>query len=151
MIRHVILGLVLFATGCGTYCWQAAHVQEKGCVVVHQIVDCTEMGVISVGPALAALVRSFVTGGQVDWTQVAAIAKSLGFKDGGCFLADLEGDFTQKAALQKANKLPSGHEGVNYSLHATAAQSTLTTWRRENDATDVKFKVRSTSGEVSLR
>lgn len=101
------LGLgVLFISGC--QCFQAAHRNDPGCAVVHQIVDCSEATVVALLPELKPLVLSIIQkytngDGTVDWVAVGKEVGVLGIKDGGCVLADIQNDYlTNKTAGPKA-------------------------------------------------
>lgn len=94
-----ILALVSVLTGCA--CSSEAHRNDTVCVIAHDIVDCTESGVIAVAPQFLPVVLALVnqlTGGDgsVDWASVEASLLSLGLRDGGCILAELESQFASK-------------------------------------------------------
>lgn len=139
-LRLFLATLPLLFAGCA--CWQPQHAQDKACVVLRQVVDCTETAAVTVGPALAGLVQSLVTGGQMDWSKVESIAESLGFKDGGCFLAQLENDFTSQAGAAPGSAM---------AKHAQSASNALVAWKTKHASLDLKFKVKGADGKASLR
>jgi len=113
-------------------CWLPEKAQDKGCIVTRQLVDCTQGAVITSGPALAAIVKNLIASGVMDWDAVIQAAAGMGFKDAGCFLAQLENDFLVTAQ--------SSGEAVA-SSKAKTAENIFQTWKITHEVTDVKFVV----------
>jgi hypothetical protein len=91
-IGSFLVGIAMFMTLPGCACWtDETKKNTPACVAEHDVVDCTEGAVEAVLPALAQIVLGFITQGiAVDWSAVTADAESLGLKDGGCLLAEIQ-------------------------------------------------------------
>lgn len=101
-MKSTILGLIMmFTIGCS--CW-GANSRTAVCVVVRDVVDCTESGVQTTirdyVPVLSWLVGLATGAGvAIDWSVMAADLSALAWGDAGCILAALQNDLSAKPAL----------------------------------------------------
>lgn len=108
MKSMMLAALVCFATSCT--CW-GSNSNTKACVVVRDVVDCTESGVESsianFEPILIYLIDTLTgVGAILDWADIGADLINLGFQDGGCIMAALQRDLATKVAKMGADKSP---------------------------------------------
>ena len=136
----VLFGIALPQGGCA--CWQPAHAQDKQCVVLHQVIDCTETAAATLGPILAGILSAFVLQGNVsvDWTAIEQYLEAAGIRDGGCLLAQLENDI-----IGKAQGSPEKME------RAKVVGNVFRTWKEKMGVSDVKFRVIGLDGKPVLR
>lgn len=98
LVRPLLL-LVIFSLAVPScICFQPAHRNDPQCAILNQVVDCTEDAVQALLPQFKPMVKQLIAeatgeGGKIDWTQVEKGLGSLGVKDGGCILADVEKDY----------------------------------------------------------
>jgi hypothetical protein len=113
MTKTLVFGVglaVVLGASSGCACTSEAHRNDVACVVVHDIVDCTENAAVAVWPQFLPVVGALVdalTGGDgtVDWGTVTTALISLGIRDGGCILAALQGQYASAAKPGASPKL----------------------------------------------
>jgi hypothetical protein len=83
---------VVMLSGCA--CWSSDAKNSPGCIVAHDVVDCTVDAVKEYAPIfgtiLAGIISSGVPADQIPWDTIVSQVEALGIKDGGCFLAELK-------------------------------------------------------------
>ena len=143
-MKHIarigMLLATLAAASCA--CWQPAHAQDKACVVLHQVIDCTETSVATLGPVVAGIISVFVQQGNVniDWTAVEAKLEAAGIRDGGCVLAQLENDI-----IGKAQASPEKMERVK------VVSDVFWRFKAKHGLHEVKYKILGSDGKPVLR
>jgi hypothetical protein len=133
-MRLAILVAAMLCAGCS--CWTAEHAQDPKCVVVHEIVDCTESGALSLLPSLIPLFTDLLSNqANIDGNAIETRLEAMGYKDGGCLLAALEAAFvgSPKASVETAKKAQSIH-------------GLLVRWKQKHGTETVKFKVIGPNG-----
>jgi len=113
MTKVLVFGVglaVVLGASSGCACTSEAHRNDVACVVVHDLVDCTESAAVAVWPQFLPVVGALVdalTGGDgtVDWGTVTSALVSLGIRDGGCILAALQGQYASAAKPGASPKL----------------------------------------------
>lgn len=117
-------------------CWQPEHRNDPGCVIVHQIIDCTGDNLPT---SIAGVILAYISGtASPDWNFVLAQLENAGVKDGGCILAQLLNDYAAKpgAAPEKAK--------------AKSMSDMLVSFKAKLGIPDVKYKVSMATGATRL-
>lgn len=136
-LSALMFALVLGASGC--YCWQSAHRNEPACVVVHQAIDCTEDSVRELAPAVAGVIMTYLSGtGEPDWAAILARLETLGLRNAGCVLAQVESSFLKPTVGPKLD-LVRAARSKDFGDRFLA-------WKLTHGLTGVKFKL--PDGEV---
>jgi len=92
----LLLGIALASISLpGCACWtDQAKANDPGCIIAHDIVDCTTSTIKDALPFFAQIVLGLISGGtnpnNIPWDSIEAQAEGMGIKDGGCFLAELK-------------------------------------------------------------
>lgn len=92
-MKTVALLLTLSLAGCA--CWtDEAKKNTTGCIIAHDIVDCTTATIKDSLPFFVSIVGGLISGGvdpnNIPWGDIETQAEGMGIKDGGCFLAELK-------------------------------------------------------------
>ncbi len=119
-------------------CLQEANRNTIACVVEHDVVDCTKNTIVSAEflPLILTIVDTITEAdGTVDWSKLEARLESLGIRDGGCILAELQNDLFSKKSVD----LKSAKKAATY-------QDGFATFRQKKWP-GVKFKVRGADGK----
>lgn len=123
-------------------CWQPAHQNDVGCVVLKQIIDCTQGAGAGLVPVVTGIIENQIQGQtSVDWADVEARLEAAGIKDGGCILANLENDFIAKATGPQPMGSPLGvPEAVAPKLKAV--QDLFAQFKRRHGLVGVRYHIR---------
>lgn len=135
-VALIVVSAAFFALAFfpGCYCWQASHRNEPACVVVHQVIDCTVDTAKDLTPAVAGIVMTYLQGTtEPDWAALLLRLESMGLRDAGCVLAQVENDFMRPSVGPKLDL-------------ARAARSKdfgdrFLAWKLTHGLTGVKFKL----------
>lgn len=132
--------LLLCALGMGSascQCWQPQHKNDVGCIVLHQIIDCTTGEIVQLGSPVASVIETYIAGQtSVDWGALEGALEAAGIKDTGCILAQLENDFVKKAPRLLKLAGPEHFEAKASSFHSYFAD-----WKMRHGLTGVRFKL----------
>ena len=140
----LLTSLIIIVPGCK--CLQPEHRNDPICVVLHtlegDLIDCTKDAAISTIPQFEPIVIELiakVTGsdGKIDWPAFEASLGSLGIKDGGCLLADIEKQYIDPSAVKA---LP-----PHMMLARQSYRENFATFRQKKWP-GVKFKVKRADG-----
>lgn len=138
-----LAGFLLALAGCA--CWtDAEKAKTPGCVVLHDIVDCTTGSVKDALPYFASIVGGLISGGvdpnNIPWGDIETQAEAMGIKDGGCFLAELKNLIFSKLAATPA-----------LMANRKALDDVLSSYKQKVfGSTSVKFKIKDKDGLVVL-
>ncbi len=147
-IAALIVGIALAGVSLpGCACWtQDAQKNTTGCIVAHDVVDCTTSGIVSVLPYFASIVGRLISGGvspkNIPWSDIVAQAEAMGIKDGGCFLAEL-----------KNLLFPTGEPTASPELMIMrqSLEDALVSYKMKHFGNNqVKFKIKDKSGREVL-
>lgn len=127
--------IVFFSAFSGCYCWEPAHAQEPKCVVLRQVVSCSQDSIKTLAIGAIANLAAMVTSANPDWKAFGEKAEALGFRDGGCLLASLEDYLLGGGKVSVAPPAPGDTDRV---IHVHAA---LVALKAKNNAPDVRFCV----------
>lgn len=85
--------LITTASGCGCFT-DAQKKNTTGCIVLHDLIDCTTAAVKDSVPYFAQIIGGLISGGtpadQIPWDDIEKQAAAMGIKDGACLLAELK-------------------------------------------------------------
>jgi hypothetical protein len=142
----LLLGIAIASltlTSCS--CWtDQAKANDPGCIIAHDVVDCTTGAVEGALPYFASIVMGLITGGtdpnNIPWDNIETQAESMGVKDGGCFLAELQ-------------NLIFGKPSASPTMLAARREvsSRLSAYKQKHFGnTTVKFKIKGPDGKEVL-
>lgn len=133
-----LLPLVLLAS-CA--CWQPEHRNDKGCAILHSVIDCTKDALTKqLGRTVSSIIAGFLAGNvSVDWDMLLTRLEEAGIKDGGCILAQIQNDLLSKPAASPT-------DGERAKIVAGA----LARWKVKHGLDGVKYRVVGANGEKLL-
>ena len=119
--------LLIGMTSCA--CWTPEHRNDKGCAVLHQIIDCTTDVIKDLAPSVVGIITNSINGNSSpDWDGLLQRLEGMGIKDGGCILAQLENDFITKPGASP-----------EHMLKAKQVSSMLEKFKEHKQLKDVKY------------
>lgn len=125
----VILMPFLLFTLAGCACWTPEHRNDKGCAILHQIIDCTTDVIKDLAPSVVGIITGAISGNaSPDWDALYTRLEAMGIKDGGCILAQLENDFITKPAASP-----------DHMMKAKQVSSMLSKFKDHYQLQDVKY------------
>lgn len=142
----LLLGIALMSIALpGCACWSdVSKKNDVGCIIAHDIVDCTTGAVESALPFFANIVMGLISGGtdpnNIPWNDIESQAETMGIKDGGCFLAQLQnlifGKPSASPMMLAARREVSGR---------------LSSYKQKHfGSVNVKFKIKTSDGREVL-
>lgn len=139
------IALLFSLTFAGCSCWtNQAESNTPGCILEHDIVDCTTGAFKSSLPYFAKIVGGLISGGidpnNIPWGDIETQAEEIGLKDGGCFLAELKNLLFNKPATSPA--LVANRKALADALDVYK--------QRHFGNTVVKFKIKDKDGREAL-
>jgi len=131
LLAFAALALGTFVAGCACYTPQARN--DKTCIVLHQIIDCTQDAALqNLAPLAVAIIGEILNNQQSpNWPAIEARIEGAGIKDGGCILAQLEADFAGRPTADKER-----------ATKAKAVSDMLLRFKEKRGMLDVKYKVK---------
>lgn len=128
-MKNILVVLTLFTASCACFNDEAKK-NTPGCIVLHDLIDCTVGAVKEHIPYFAQIVGNLISGGmstdQIPWDEIAKQAEAMGIKDGICFLSEL------KNLIFANTKMKSS---VDYSRKMTAIGDALDAYKLKHFGT----------------
>lgn len=148
-----LCGFLFSLSGCA--CWtDASKNNTPGCIVAHEIVDCSVGAVESAMPYFVNIIGGLINGGvdpsNIPWDNIVKQAEAMGIKDGGCFLAELKNQFFGPAA-EEPMRMAMGSSMAGTKLSALRQKTTdlLTDYKVKHLSANVRFRIKdAATGKV---